>query len=103
MRVTVAARPPVDPRDARCIVVPSNRRQFLRGGLALVALGLVDGCDLPRSPWQPAPRIPRIGYLGNGTSGPYPGFVSAFRHELAELGYVEGETVAIEYRFTDEG
>jgi putative ABC transport system substrate-binding protein len=48
---------------------------------------------------QPA-RVHRIGYLGLGSSGPNPG-VEAFQQGLRDLGYVEGQNVAIEYRLAD--
>ena len=43
-----------------------QRRDFLRGGLALVGLGLLSGCAaLPIGPQRQAP-VPRVGYLGSG-------------------------------------
>src|SRR4030095_1323401 len=41
--------------------------------------------------------VPRIGYIGD-TPGPY---VDAFRQGLHERGYIEGETIAIEYRWQE--
>ena len=72
-----------------------SRRDFLGGSVALAGLGLLAGCGL-RLPWQ-QPKIPRIGYLGVGGSGP--GLV-AFVDGLRDLGYVEGQTIAIEWRWT---
>ena len=46
-------------------MAPSNRRRFLRGGLALAGLGLLAGCQVPRLPWQAA-KVPRIGFLAVG-------------------------------------
>jgi putative ABC transport system substrate-binding protein len=76
------------------------RRRFLSGGLALAALGLTAGCDR-RLPWQPPARVPRLGYLGVGAIGPNVLLVEAFRQGLRDLGYVEGQSIAIEYRFMD--
>jgi putative ABC transport system substrate-binding protein len=45
---------------------------------------------------QEVRKIPRIGYLGNSPSDP---FVEAFREGLRERGYVDGQTIAIEYRW----
>jgi putative ABC transport system substrate-binding protein len=45
---------------------------------------------------QPAANLRRIGYLTQ-TSGPGAGY-EMFRRELRELGYVEGNNIAIEYR-----
>lgn len=47
---------------------------------------------------QTSGRIPRIGFLFYGSSGPSPE-LDAFRQGLRELGYIEGQNIAIEYRF----
>jgi ABC-type uncharacterized transport system substrate-binding protein len=73
----------------------------LRGSLALASLGLLSGCGvLPGEAQRPA-RVPRIGYLSVGPSEPSP-LVDAFRQGLAEQGYVEGQSIAVEYRFGEE-
>jgi ABC-type uncharacterized transport system substrate-binding protein len=46
---------------------------------------------------QPARKVPRIGFLSD-TPGPY---VEAFRQGLRERGYIEGETIAIAYRWSE--
>ena len=43
--------------------------------------------------------MPVIGYLGSGSPGPSAPFVAALHQGLGESGYVEGQNVAIEYRF----
>ena len=45
--------------------------------------------------------MPVIGYLHSGSSAPYAHLVAAFRQSLKEAGYVEGESVAIEYRWAE--
>lgn len=51
---------------------------------------------------QPAPRVRRIGLLGNGSVQPsLPAPVQALRDALRELGYVEGSTLEIEYRWAE--
>jgi len=47
---------------------------------------------------QPAGKVPRIGFLFSGDPGPARE-VDTFRQGLRDLGYVEGQNVAIEYRF----
>ena len=49
---------------------------------------------------QPA-KLPTIGFLGPGTSSIYSQWTAAFVQRLRELGWIEGRTVAIEYRWAD--
>jgi putative ABC transport system substrate-binding protein len=42
-----------------------------------------------------------IGYLGSGSPGTSAPFVAALHHGLGESGYVEGQNVAIEYRYAE--
>jgi putative tryptophan/tyrosine transport system substrate-binding protein len=44
---------------------------------------------------------PLIGWLASGTSNGYAAFAAAFRQGLSETGYVEGQNVAIEYRWAE--
>jgi ABC-type uncharacterized transport system substrate-binding protein len=48
---------------------------------------------------QPAPKTHRIGFLGASSPAPYANLVDALRQGLADLGYVEGKNLAIEYRW----
>jgi len=43
-------------------------------------------------------RVPRIGYLDGGSLSPNSVRIEAFRQGLRELGYVEGQNIAIEWR-----
>jgi putative ABC transport system substrate-binding protein len=45
------------------------------------------------------PAMPVIGFLNRASADGYRPMVAAFRQGLQEIGYVEGRTVAIEYRF----
>ena len=47
------------------------------------------------------PAMPVIGYLANAFPAGFVHFVAAFRRGLGELGYVEGRTLAIEYRWAE--
>src|SRR5207248_3184129 len=64
--------------------------------LALAGLGGLSGCGLPFRAEQPA-KIPRLGYLVNR---PLEGNANyaALRQGLDDLGYVEGQTIVLEYR-----
>ena len=77
-----------------------SRRRLVQGGLALTGLGLLAGCGLLPLTAQPAAKIPRIGCLTLG--GPSSHFDAAFPRGLADLGYVEGQNIVIEWRH-DEG
>jgi putative tryptophan/tyrosine transport system substrate-binding protein len=48
---------------------------------------------------QPTKRLPTVGYLGGGGPANQRAWVDAFVERLRELGWVEGRTVAIEYRW----
>ena len=68
-----------------------------RAAVALIIVLLA----LPFAVHGQSSRVPRIGVLSPGVSGPSV-LLDAFRQGLRELGYVEGQSIAIEYRF-DEG
>src|SRR4030095_15126879 len=48
---------------------------------------------------QPARKVPRIGILRAAAS--FAGRFEAFRQGLRDLGYVEGKTIRIEYRWAE--
>ena len=50
---------------------------------------------------QQATKVPRIGFLGSGSSSAMAARTEAFRQGLRDLGYVEGKNIVIEYRYAD--
>ncbi len=50
---------------------------------------------------QAPAKVPRIGFLWARSPTDNPYALEAFRQGLRELGYVEGQTIAIEYRFAE--
>jgi ABC-type uncharacterized transport system substrate-binding protein len=48
------------------------------------------------------PAMPVVGILNPQLPGSVPHFMDAFRRGLAEIGYVEGQNVAIEYRWAED-
>jgi putative tryptophan/tyrosine transport system substrate-binding protein len=76
-----------------------SRRAFVQG-TSLAGLGLLAGCgqvpwQVPSQPAAGEPKIPRIGHLGASTN-------PLVTEALAELDYVEGQSIHIEWR-GDEG
>jgi putative ABC transport system substrate-binding protein len=70
-----------------------RRRQFitLLGGAAA----------WPMAVRAQQPVVPVVGFLGAGARGPLRQQIAAFLEGLKESGYIEGQNVAVEYRFAE--
>jgi putative ABC transport system substrate-binding protein len=71
------------------------KRRELIGGLAGAAIAF------PLAARAQQPQLPLIGFLHSGSPGPFAHLVAAFREGLREAGYVEGQNVAIEFRWAE--
>jgi putative tryptophan/tyrosine transport system substrate-binding protein len=69
-----------------------ERRAFVAGSLGVLAAPLAAEA-------QQAGRVPRVGILGSGTNPRTTPFFVAFEQRLQELGYIDGQTIVIDFRF----
>src|SRR5262245_42225096 len=74
-------------------VSPMRRRDFI----ALLGSSVA---GLPLAARSQQPAMPVIGFLAEGAPDSEPGALTAFRQGLREAGYVEGQNVQIDYRWT---
>jgi len=63
-------------------------------GVMLIALGF------PAEAQRPT-KVPRVGYLSNTDAATDSARAEGFRLALRELGYIEGQNIAIEYRYAE--
>jgi putative ABC transport system substrate-binding protein len=75
-------------------MLDAGRRQFitLLGGAAAWPLA---------ARAQPTAKLPTIGFLGTAAASAWAPWTAAFVQRLRELGWIEGRTVAIQYRWAE--
>src|SRR5690242_16261204 len=72
-----------------------RRREFIK----VIAGAAVTAGPFAARAQQPA--MPTVGFLNGASAEGYTKFVAEFRRGLASMGFVEGQTVAIEYRWAE--
>ena len=74
-----------------------RRRQFATLGVVGAVLLAVRNSNRA----QQSPKLPRIGWIWQGRSTGPPDEVTGFRQGLMEFGYIDGQNVIVDYRFTE--
>src|SRR5215472_16418341 len=76
------------------MIAPIKRREFitLLGGAAVA---------WPLAARAQQGKLPTVGYLGSATPATQGQWVAAFVQRLRELDWIDGRTVAIEYRWAE--
>jgi putative tryptophan/tyrosine transport system substrate-binding protein len=71
-----------------------KRRAFIASVVSVLGVPLAGGAQQPG-------KVPRVGFLGPRSRSDGAPFVDAFLQGLRELGWMEGQNIAIEYRFAE--
>jgi putative tryptophan/tyrosine transport system substrate-binding protein len=71
-----------------------KRREFI------TLLGSAAAWPIAARAQQPG-KLPTIGFLGTSTPAAWSQWTAAFGQQLLQLGWIEGRTVAIEYRWAE--
>src|SRR5262249_42317280 len=85
-----------DPQPEGHMASYIRRRKFL----ATLLGGAAAAWPLAARAQQPA-KLPTIGYLGTAAASAWAPWTAAFVQRLHELGWIEGRTVAIQYRWAE--
>ena len=83
----------VCPKRAASMTISIGRRELM--------IALCGAAVWPFAARAQQPGMPVVGFLGSRGPREDPQLLEAFRRGLKEAGYIEGQNVAIEYRFAD--
>jgi putative ABC transport system substrate-binding protein len=76
--------------------------RFRRRELIVLGGGAVAACiTRPLAARAQAGKLPTIGFLGSGTPSTWNPWVAAFVQRLRELGWIDGRTIVVEYRWAE--
>jgi putative ABC transport system substrate-binding protein len=78
-----------------------NRRKTMKRKIVIWSLITVLLATVSSADAQQTGKVPRIGFLGNSTAALEANLVEPFRQGLRDLGYVEGKTLFIDYRWAE--
>src|SRR5262245_45077208 len=86
--------------DWRTVIAGKLTRPSRREFIALVGGAITVWPNGPRA--QTSARLPTIGFIGSGTPAADVPWTTPFVRRLRELGWIDGRTVTIEYRWGEE-
>jgi len=87
-------------RDDRCASEGHAPGERMRRRDFITLIGTIAGWPLAVRAQQPG-KLPTIGFLGQSTRSAASDWVAAFVQRLHEVGWLEGRTVAIDYRWAE--
>src|SRR5215472_14190851 len=90
------------PAVRRCAILSFKHGRYwaVRRRAFITLLGGAAAWPLTAHAQQPA-KVPIIGFLGPGTPSAWSAWTAAFVQRLRELRWIEGRTLAIEYRWAE--
>jgi putative ABC transport system substrate-binding protein len=86
----------LSPKGARNERRKAMKRKIVSVSLAILSLSLLHPADA-----QQPKKVPRIGYLAGRDSGGDSTVTEGIRLALRELGYIDGQNIAFEYRYAE--
>jgi putative tryptophan/tyrosine transport system substrate-binding protein len=81
--------------------VGRDRKKTLKRKITVLTLGALLFALCGSVDAQQTGKVPRIGFLDNGTASGIAVLLDVFRQELTKLGWIEGRNIVFEYRFAE--